>query len=105
MIQEWREFLKKRLPGYMIPSFFTILESFPLTPNGKIDRHSLPTPDGTKERSTGYVPPRTPTEEALARIWSEVLEVEKVGIEDNLFELGGDSILVIQIVSGPRKRG
>jgi amino acid adenylation domain-containing protein/non-ribosomal peptide synthase protein (TIGR01720 family) len=101
---ELREYLKKTLPEYMIPSAFVMLESIPLTPNGKVDRRALPVPDrsGLEE---GYVMPRTPAEKLLAGIWAEVLGLNQVGIHDNFFELGGDSILSIQIIARARKAG
>ncbi len=97
---EIKKFLEKKLPDYMIPSYFVEIEEIPLTPNGKIDRKMLPDP--RVERiltNVAYVPPRNETEQKLADIWSKVLGVEKVGIYDNFFELGGDSIISIQIVS------
>lgn len=97
-------FLKSRLPDYMIPSFFVMLEALPRTPNGKIDRQALPLPDLTRpERETAFVAPRTPTEKLVADIWAEVLRVESVGIDDNFLELGGHSLFATQIVS--RLRG
>jgi hypothetical protein len=86
------------LPEYMIPAHFIPLEQLPLTPNGKVDRRALPAPDIT-HREVGYVAPRTPTEETLARIWAEVLHLDKVGIHDNFFELGGHSLLATQVIS------
>lgn len=103
---ELRHFLKQRLPEYMIPSAFLILDALPLTPNGKVDRRALPSPDESlRELETEYIAPRTPTEEILAEIWSEVLGVERVGIHDNFFTLGGDSILIIQIVAKANQVG
>jgi non-ribosomal peptide synthase protein (TIGR01720 family) len=106
-----RDFLKERLPDYMIPSAFITLESLPLTPNGKIDRRTLV---GWVERSEthlfqvseeNFVAPRTPEEELLAGIWAKVLSVERVGIHDNFFELGGDSIIGIQLISRANQAG
>ena len=103
-ISELRQFLKAKLPDYMVPSAFVILESLPLTPSGKIDRRALPAPELTRERlDTLFVTPRTPTEEILATIWAQVLKVEQVGIDDNFFELGGHSLLATQLVSRIRK--
>ncbi|QSQ25805.1 non-ribosomal peptide synthase/polyketide synthase [Pyxidicoccus parkwayensis] len=99
---ELRAFLKQRLPEYMVPSAFVPLESFPLTPNGKVDRRALPAPEGTSQAGT-YVPPTTPTEEQLAALWAEVLRVERVGRFDDFFALGGHSLLATQVVS--RLRG
>ncbi|NET02964.1 MAG: amino acid adenylation domain-containing protein, partial [Sphaerospermopsis sp. SIO1G1] len=96
---ELRQYLKDRLPGYMIPSAFVYLESLPLTANGKIDRRALPAPTVDTEIANNYVAPRTPTEEILTTIWQQVLKLETVGIHDNFFELGGHSLLATQLVS------
>ena len=99
-----RDKLKQQLPDYMIPSAFVALEALPLTPNGKVDRRALAGyplgPDSSALLSEDtFVPPSTPTEMALANIWSEVLGIEQVSIYDNFFELGGHSLLATQIVS------
>ncbi len=95
-----RGFLKQRLPDYMIPSTFVMLSALPLTPNGKVDRRALPKPDTAhQELAAAFVPPRTRLEELLTQIWREVLHLEQVGIHDNFFEVGGDSILSILIIS------
>src|SRR4029077_3401320 len=99
-----RKMLQKRLPDYMVPSAFVILEALPLTANGKVDRRALPAPEGRPEVGV-YVAPRTPTEEALAAIWSEVLKVDRVGIEDNFFELGGHSLLALTLIERMRRQG
>jgi amino acid adenylation domain-containing protein/non-ribosomal peptide synthase protein (TIGR01720 family) len=100
LVSELRERLLKSLPEYMVPSSIIFLERLPLTANGKIDRRSLPAPDSSGvSRRPGYAPPRTEAEATLARIWGEVLGLERVGVRDNFFDLGGDSILSIQIVS------
>ncbi|NER31477.1 MAG: non-ribosomal peptide synthetase, partial [Symploca sp. SIO1C4] len=93
-----RQFLEAKLPAYMVPNAFVILESLPLTANGKINRRALPVPD-VRERTKKYIAPQTPTEEILAQIWGQVLKVEQVSIEDNFFELGGHSLLATQLVS------
>ncbi len=100
--KQLRDFLKSRLPDYMIPVAWVELETFPLTPNGKCDRNSLPIPDFALT-TTSYIAPRTPQEEILANIWQEVLNVEQVGIDDNFFELGGHSLLATQVVSKIRQ--
>jgi len=97
-------YLRERLPEYMYPAAFVMLEAMPLTANGKIDRRALPRPE-IRAKHRGYDAPRDVIEEALCGIWSQVLGVERVGIEDNFFELGGDSILCIQIVSRARQSG
>ncbi len=95
-----RRFLKEKLPEYMVPSAFVILDAFPLTPNGKINREALPMPAWTRtQQDEGFVAPRNPIEEVLADIWSQVLNVEHVGVHDNFFELGGHSLLITRIVS------
>ena len=102
-IKELRDFLKEKLPDYMVPSSFVFLDTLPLTPNGKVDRQALPAPDETRlELESAFVPPRTPVEEVLAGIWSEVLSVEQLGIYDNFFELGGHSLLATQVLSRVR---
>jgi amino acid adenylation domain-containing protein len=99
-IRELRSFLQARLPEYMVPTVFVLLETLPRTPNGKVDRRMLPAP--TRERlnlHTAFVAPRTAVEETLASIWATVLGVEQVGIYDNFFELGGHSLLATQVLS------
>jgi amino acid adenylation domain-containing protein/non-ribosomal peptide synthase protein (TIGR01720 family) len=103
-VSELRGFLKQKLPDYMVPSFIVILESLPLTANGKVDRRALPVPDLYSERAKKYIAPLTPVEEILAQIWSQVLKVELVGVDDNFFELGGHSLLAAQLVSRIRDR-
>ncbi|MEH1970996.1 non-ribosomal peptide synthase/polyketide synthase [Nostoc sp.] len=98
-INELRHYLKAKLPPYMMPQAFVMLEAMPLTPNGKVDRRALPAPDLHHELKDKYVAPRTPVEELLAQIWATVLKVERVGIYDNFFELGGHSLLATQLVS------
>ena len=99
-----REFLGKKLPDYMIPSFFVSMDSLPLTVNGKIDRKSLPVP-GDLSQLSGYVAPRNEEEEVMVKIWQNVLYAEQVGIHDNFFDLGGASIQSIQIVAKANMNG
>jgi amino acid adenylation domain-containing protein len=94
-----RQYLQSKLPEYMVPGFFVELESIPLTPNGKIDRKSLPEVTGEDIIRKEYVAPRNETEQKLVEIWQEVLGVEKVGITDNFFELGGHSLMVAQVLN------
>ncbi|MBO3457407.1 non-ribosomal peptide synthetase [Aetokthonos hydrillicola Thurmond2011] len=97
--RELRNFVKQKLPEYMVPSAFVELEDLPLTPNGKVDRRALPAPDRSQYRFSEFVPPRTSTEDAIANIFASVLRLEQVGIYDNFFELGGHSLLATQVVS------
>jgi acyl-coenzyme A synthetase/AMP-(fatty) acid ligase/acyl carrier protein len=99
-IPELRSFVQERLPHYMVPSAFVLLDALPLNPHGKLDRHALPVPDYEKpEQGKTFVAPRTPVEEKVARIWAEVLRLPQVGIYDNFFELGGHSLKATQIMS------
>jgi amino acid adenylation domain-containing protein len=98
---ELRAWLARSLPDYMVPSAFVTLDELPLSPNGKLDRRALPEPVGV-EPTAGYVAPRTDTERALAGIWAEALEVERVGVEDDFFSLGGDSLRSLAITSRTR---
>jgi non-ribosomal peptide synthase protein (TIGR01720 family) len=93
------------LPDYMIPSAFMRLAAFPLTPNGKVDQRALPEVDLSVQLKRSYVAPRNQTEKELCRIWQELLKVELIGIEDNFFTLGGDSILSIQVISRANQAG
>jgi amino acid adenylation domain-containing protein len=99
-----REYLKSKLPEYMVPALFVVLEALPLTVNGKIDRKALSASEGLELSTTArYVPPQTPTQELLAQLWSEVLNREQIGIYDNFFELGGHSLLATQLISRVRE--
>jgi acyl-CoA synthetase (AMP-forming)/AMP-acid ligase II/aryl carrier-like protein len=101
-----REALTGKLPNYMLPSAVVRLDAMPLTPNGKIDRKALPAPDTNRAaRQREYVAPRTERERILSSIWAEVLHMERVGVEDNLFELGADSLHIFQIVARAGKVG
>lgn len=98
-IQDLRHYLQKKLPEYMIPSAFIVLEKFPLTPNGKVDSHALPIPENFKNGlESSFVAPSTPTQEILANLWAAILSIEKVGIYDNFFDLGGHSLLATSLV-------
>ena len=95
---ELKSHLMKQVPAYMVPSAFVLLERLPLTPNGKIDRRALPTPE--PDRSVVeecYVAPRLPVEQQLVEIWEELLEARPIGIKDDFFELGGDSLLAVRL--------
>ncbi|PFL17626.1 non-ribosomal peptide synthetase, partial [Bacillus cereus] len=98
-VGQLREAMSQELPDYMIPSYFVQLTHMPLTPNGKIDRKALPEPEGNIQTGTEYVAPQTPIEEMLVSIWQTVLGVSQIGVLDNFFDLGGDSIKSIQVSS------
>ncbi|MCP4657726.1 MAG: AMP-binding protein, partial [bacterium] len=99
-----REFLRRRLPDYMLPAAYVFLPAFPLTASGKVDRRALPVPDvGRSELGEGFVGPRTPVEEMLAAIWGELLGLDRVGVHDSFFEIGGHSLLATQLLSRVRK--
>jgi amino acid adenylation domain-containing protein len=99
-----QQFLRSKLPDYMVPAVFVVLDKFPLTPNGKIDRKALPAPASERAQSKqAFTPPRTPAEETLARIWRELLRQPEIGIDDNFFEIGGHSLLAMQLMARVRK--
>jgi amino acid adenylation domain-containing protein len=98
-----RKRLRERLPEYMIPSSFVVLDKLPLTANGKVDKRALPEPEREAGGGGEYVAPRTPAEEVLCGIWAEVLGVERVGVGDDFFEMGGHSLLATQVVSRVRE--
>jgi amino acid adenylation domain-containing protein/thioester reductase-like protein len=103
ILPQLRDFLKEKLPDYMIPTGFVFLKTLPLTPNGKVDRKALPAPETVNnELSEQFVAPRNPVEKVLATIWSELLKVERLGIHDNFFELGGHSLLTTQLIAKVR---
>jgi acyl carrier protein len=102
--QDLRNYLKQKLPDYMVPSAFVYLDALPRTPNGKVDRKTLPPPDQTSiGLDESYVAPRGPLEEMLVGIWVDVLKLEHVGVHDNFFELGGHSLLATQVLSRIRR--
>ncbi|ARU63647.1 hypothetical protein CBW65_23480 [Tumebacillus avium] len=95
---EWRNFLREKLPDYMVPSAFTALEQLPLTPSGKVDRNALPAPAvAPSTADASYQAPQNEIERQLVEVWSKLLGVERVGIHDNFFDLGGDSLLILQL--------
>ncbi|MBE9070657.1 amino acid adenylation domain-containing protein, partial [Leptolyngbya cf. ectocarpi LEGE 11479] len=100
LIPQLREFLTEKLPDYMMPSAFVVLDELPLTPSGKVDRRALPAPDKSRPvMDVELLTPRTPTEEVLAGIWTDVLSLNEVGVLDNFFLLGGDSLQATQLIS------
>ncbi len=98
-IEALREPLADKLPSYMVPAFFVPLESFPLTPNGKLDRKALPSPDISSTVTTAYVAPRNDLDKTLIAIWTDVLRTDDIGIDHNFFDIGGHSLLAIQVAS------
>ncbi|PZU94482.1 MAG: non-ribosomal peptide synthetase [Pseudanabaena sp.] len=95
-----RNFLKENLPDYMIPAAFVVMDKLPLTPNGKVDKNALPSPEEQRSRVTDdYVMPQTEVERLIASVWQEVLKLSNVGIYDNFFEIGGNSLLLVQAYS------
>ena len=95
-----REFLKEKLPEYMIPAAFTALDAMPLTPNGKIDRRALPAPDqGRPELGKEFVAPRTAVEQKVAGIWEDLLDVRPIGVRDDFFSLGGHSLMAVRLMA------
>lgn len=106
LIADIKSSLKERLPEYMVPATFVLLDSLPLNANGKLDRRALPAPDTARlDRRAEFAAPRTNVEKVLAEIWAEVLGLAKASVNDNFFDLGGDSIMSMQIVSRARKVG
>ncbi len=105
-LEELRSALLDELPEPMIPAAFVWLEALPLTANGKVDRSRLPAPDARRpDLSQGFVAPRTPVEEILAEVWGQVLGLERIGIHDSFFTLGGDSIRSVRLVAAAQARG
>ena len=103
-VGELRRYLKEKLPEYMVPGVWVLLDELPLTANGKVDRRGLPEPEGTRpELESGYVEAGTETEKLLAEIWRQVLGLERVGVHDNFFDLGGHSLMATQVVSRVRE--
>ncbi|WP_262892894.1 non-ribosomal peptide synthetase [Puia dinghuensis] len=97
--------LHRKLPAYMVPGIWVSLEAIPTTVNGKVDKEALPEPDAADLSAETYFAPRNTTEEALATIWQDLLGIERIGIRDNFFALGGDSIITIQVTSRARRLG
>jgi acyl carrier protein len=91
-IGELRDFIRSKLPSYMVPTYFVVMKQFPVTLNGKIDVHRLPAPEETAPLARNYVAPRNDHERALVEVWQEVLMLRQISIEDSFFELGADSL-------------
>ncbi len=103
-ICQLREYLQQKLPEFMVPSAIVLMDAFPLTPNGKIDRRTLPPPNFSPiELDDNFAPPTTPIQELLSGIWQQILGIEKIGIHDNFFTLGGHSLLATQVISQVKK--
>ena len=100
-----RNFLQQQLPEYMVPNSFVQMQALPLTSNGKVNRAALPDPTNQERSSKNFVPPRNLVEKQLAELWSQILGVDRVGVNDNFFELGGDSILSMQIIAKANQAG
>jgi amino acid adenylation domain-containing protein len=101
--RELRRFLADRLPAYMVPAAFVVLDAFPTTPNGKVDRQGLPAPDRSDRRLEAADAPGTATEKALAAVWAQVLGIDALGVEDDFFELGGHSLMATQVIAQARE--
>lgn len=102
--QQMRDYLRENLPEYMVPNLFVLLEKMPLNENGKIDIEALPEPDINEQIAKNFVTPTTEVEKVIATIWQDILNLEKVGIHDNFFDLGGHSLLIVQLHSEIRKQ-
>ncbi|MGF1676919.1 MAG: SagB family peptide dehydrogenase, partial [Rivularia sp. (in: cyanobacteria)] len=98
-----RQYLQQKLPDYMVPSHYMLLDTLPLTSNGKIDRKALPKPQFHGQIDVEYVAPKTEIEKAIAQIWQNALKLEKIGIHDNFFELGGNSLSATQVITQMRQ--
>ncbi|MBP2630722.1 MAG: amino acid adenylation domain protein [Firmicutes bacterium] len=96
---ELKAYLLKELPEYMVPLYFTQLDKLPLTPNGKIDRKALPVPDGWGSTGECYIAPRNEADGKIQKVWEDILGIDRIGIDDNFFMLGGNSIKAIQVVA------
>ena len=99
-----RVHLKRSLPSYMVPAACVRLDSLPLNPNGKIDRQSLPPPPESAFEATASEPPRTPKEAAIAALWTEILGRERIGRDDNFFDLGGNSLEAVRMLASLRRQ-
>ena len=99
LVPQLRSFLREKLPEYMVPSFFVAINSLPLTPNGKVDHKALPSPETMVELEKTRILPTTSEEYKIAAIWQEILQIDKIGIHDNFFDLGGHSLLVMTLHS------
>ena len=94
-----REVLRNKLPSYMVPSYLVVLDKFPLTSNGKLDKKALPVPQEVAGKQTEYVPPRNEMDERIIAMWQDILERDKIGIRDNFFDMGGHSLKATRVIS------
>ena len=100
LVPQLRNYLREKLPDYMVPAAFVALDALPLTPNGKLDRRSLPPPGDLRPAlDVTYVSPQTDLERAIATVWQQTLNIEQIGIHDNFFEIGGNSLLMVKVNS------
>jgi acyl carrier protein len=104
LVPSLRSFLDAKVPTYLVPSAFVVLESLPLSPNGKVDRRRLPAPDRARSDARTFVAPRTPAEEIIAGIFGDILGLDRVSVEESFFQLGGHSLLATQLVSRVRDK-
>jgi len=103
--RELRSFLKDQLPSYMVPTYFTVMDAFPLTSSGKVNRLALPAPEhSSAEAQKNLQPPVTPTETALVEIWKDLLKVQEINLFDNFFDLGGHSLLAMRLVAHVKEK-
>ena len=103
-VADLRDHLSRLVPSHMVPSAFVLMDELPLTSSGKVDRKVLPIP-GRVEVQAKYIAPRTPNEAEIARIWADILKLDRVGIHDNFFELGGHSLLALSVIERMRRAG
>jgi acyl carrier protein len=103
LIESYRDGLGTRLPAYMVPTAYIVMERLPLTPNGKVDRKKLPAPAEQDLHTAVYVAPRNEVEATLCVLWQEILRVEQVGVDDSFFALGGHSLLAVRVISRIRE--
>ncbi len=104
LARKLRNFLNSQVPEYMVPSVFMVLDAFPLTPSGKVDRRALPIPKWTRTEEGEYIPPTTSVEIQLSELWTELLGIEKVGIHDTFCSLGGHSLMAVQMIYHVKER-
>ncbi|WP_103071072.1 non-ribosomal peptide synthetase [Aquimarina sediminis] len=96
---ELKAYLQTKMPNYMIPSYYVYMEDLPLNSNGKIDRKKLPKPNSANKEKSFYVPPTTVLQKAIAKVWKQILKIEKISVKDNFYDLGGDSLKAIRLIS------